>query len=91
MWISTKNNQIINLDKVCSISIAKGKSYYDDNAVLQTYYYICIDGKKVVKCINEEYALNEIENIKLYISQDKSIYQVDGVKMNEDENGNLID
>lgn len=91
MWIFNKNNQLINIDKSLCISMSKGKSYYDDNAVLQTYFYICADGKKIAKCINEENAIIELENIKKCISEGKSIYQINGIKMIEDENGNPID
>ena len=46
MWICTKNNQMINTDKVKSFSIKNGKNYYDDNAVLKTYQYILADDNK---------------------------------------------
>jgi hypothetical protein len=91
MWISNKNNQLLNLDMVTTISISKGKTYYDDDAVQQTYSYICINGNKVAKCPNEEHAIEELRHIKESISQGQSIYEIDGVKMNVDEHGNLLD
>lgn len=91
MWIYNKNNQLLNADTVQCFSIVKGKSYYDDDAVLQTYYYICADGKKFIKSSNFECAYAEIESIKAGIVNKMSLYEAQGIKLNEDENGNLID
>jgi hypothetical protein len=91
MWICNKNKQLINVEKVARFSILKGKNYYDDNAVLQTYYYICADGTKVIKTACEGDALTEFNAILELIRENKSLYLANGLIMNEDEHGNLID
>lgn len=91
MWICTKNNQMINTDKVKSFSIKNGKNYYDDNAVLKTYQYILADDNKIIKLGCQEDAICELESIKGALSKNIIIYIANGIIMNEDENGNLID
>jgi len=91
MWICNKNNQLINVEKIQYLTIKKGKDYYDDNAVMQTYYYICADDNKIIKTSNKEDAFGELENIKAFLKTDNPIYQAGGVIISEDEQGNLID
>jgi ATP-dependent protease HslVU (ClpYQ) peptidase subunit len=91
MWICNKNRQLINIERVGRLSVLKGKSYYDDNAVLQTYYYICADNNKIIKTANEGDVLEELNNIVTSISSGKNLYVASGLVMNEDDQGNLID
>ncbi len=91
MWICNINKQLINIEKVGCLSILKGKNYYDDNAVLQTYYYICADGNKIIKTANESDVLDEFNNIQNSISSGKTLYIANGLALNEDEHGSLID
>lgn len=86
MWIYTKNDELINTDKVTCFNVCKGKNYYDDDAVLQTYHYICADGKKIIKLSNQDESLQEINNIKRSIADNVLVYEANGVKLNDDEN-----
>lgn len=82
---------MINTDKVKSFSIKVGKNYYDDNAVLKTYQYIMADDSKIIKLCCQDDAICELDNIKDALSKNVIMYTANGVLMNEDEYGNLID
>jgi hypothetical protein len=91
MWICTKNNQLINTDKVQCFSILKGKSYYDDDAVLTAYCYVCADGNRVIKTANQDDALTEFANIQSALKNGETVYTANGIAMAEDEHANAID
>ena len=91
MWICNKNKHLINVEKVKSFNIVKGKNYYDDDAVLNTYHYICADGNKIIKTSSVEEANIEFENIINFLNGDVSVYNAGGIEMVEDDNGNLLD
>lgn len=90
MWICTKNNQLINIDKVKCFTILKGKDYYDDNSVLTSYYYICADGNKIIKIANHEDALTEFQNIKSAIGN-VSVYTANGIVITEHEQNGIVE